>query len=174
MAEVIIREVLPSDAEQVLAYLQRIGGESDNLTFGKEGLPLTLEEEQNYLQLMHTNPRSVYYGAWHGNMLIADGCLNGMPGRMHHRAELGMSVRRKYWNQGIGSRMIEHLIDFAGKNGIEIISLDVREDNAAAIHLYRKYGFRKIGTFPAYFQIGDQYFDFDMMLLDLRRMPGGG
>ena len=49
-----------------------------------------------------------------------------------------------------------------------MINLEVRADNESAIHLYEKYGFRSIGTSPAYFKIGDQYFDFVLMVLDLR------
>ena len=173
MEEIIVREILPADPEQALAYLCAIGGETDNLTFGAEGLPLSAEEERNYLQHIHANLHSVHYGAWRNGILIADGSLTGMPGRMRHRAELGISVRKEYWNQGLGSRMMEQLITYAENSGIEVISLDVRADNAAAIHLYRKYGFRTIGTFPAYFRIGDQYYDFDMMLLDLRRVRNG-
>ena len=51
---------------------------------------------------------------------------------------------------------------------IEIIELEVRCDNKRAIHLYEKYGFRRHGTFPAFFKIGDEYIDFELMHLDLR------
>lgn len=63
---------------------------------------------------------------------------------------------------------MEALIAYAKENGVELIYLDVRSDNASAIHLYEKYGFRKTGSYPAYFKIGDAYFDFDLMVLDLR------
>ena len=29
-------------------------------------------------------------------------------------------------------------------------------------------GFKKVGTLPAYFKIGEEYIDFDSMVLDLR------
>lgn len=91
-----------------------------------------------------------------------------MPRRMSHRADLGLSVLKEYWNRGIGSRLMESLIKYARENRIELIYLDVRSDNSSAIHLYNKYGFRKTGSYPAYFKIGDAYFDFDLMVLDLR------
>ena len=64
---------------------------------------------------------------------------------------------------------MEGLIEYAKKNGIEILNLEVRSDNVNAIHLYEKYGFRHIGTSPAYFKIGDDYVDFELMFLDLRQ-----
>ncbi len=46
---------------------------------------------------------------------------------------------------------MEALIDFGKNTGqAKILSLGVRSDNQAAIHLYEKYGFKKIGTFEGY------------------------
>ena len=168
MSDYIIRELQPEDAEKLIAYVKRIGGESDNLTFGPEGFPVTVEQEKAMLAFKMNDPRSVMYGVWNGDELIADGSLDALPRRMSHRAELGLTVIKEMWNKGIGGMLLEKLIDFAGKAGIEIINLEVRSDNAAAIHLYEKYGFKRIGTSPAYFKIGDQYFDFEIMYLDLR------
>lgn len=60
-------------------------------------------------------------------------------------------------------------IMYAKEHTIELINLEVRSDNIRAIHVYEKYGFRKIGTSPAYFKIDGEYYDFDLMVLDLRR-----
>ena len=168
MQEIEIREILPDDAEQTRIFTRKAGGETDNLTFGEEGLPITLSAEQEYLQSVHEDAHSVMIGAFDGKKLIGNGSLSGMPRRMSHRADLGLSVLKEYWNRGIGSRLMESLIKYARENGIELIYLDVRSDNSSAIHLYNKYGFRKTGSYPAYFKIGDAYFDFDLMVLDLR------
>ena len=64
--------------------------------------------------------------------------------------------------------LLDQLIAYARKAGIEIIMLEVRSDNAGAIHLYEKYGFRRVGLMPAYFKIENAYFDFVRMCLDLR------
>ena len=163
-----IREMLPEDAEKLLAYVKRIGGESDNLTFGPEGFPITVEKEQAMLQAKMEDSKSVWYGVWRGEELIADGSINALPRRMSHRAELGITVAKEMWNKGIGSMLLNKLIEHAKTAGIEIINLEVRSDNAAAIHLYEKFGFKRIGTSPAYFKIGEDCFDFEIMYLDLR------
>ncbi len=87
---------------------------------------------------------------------------------MSHRAELGITVIQNEWNKGIGSILMEKLIEYAKQAGIEILNLEVRSDNKNAIHLYEKYGFRHIGTSPAYFKINRNYYDFEIMYLDLR------
>ena len=168
MNELIIRKLIPDDAKQLIAYTKQIGGESDNLTFGADGFPVTVENEKDILQSMTDDPHSVMLGVWRGEELIADGSLNSLPRRMSHRAELGMTVKKAHWNQGIGSMLLEHLIQYAKEHGIELIYLEVRADNHAAIHLYKKFGFRQTGTLPAYLKIGNDYFDFWSMCLDLR------
>ena len=168
METIEIREARAQDAEALLAYVKRIGGESDNLTFDGNGFPITVEQEQHFLENVHSDPGSIHLIALKDGKIIADGSLSGFPRRMSHRAGLGISVVRDEWNHGIGSMLMERLIGFAKESGIELINLEVRADNDSAIHLYEKYGFRSIGTSPAYFKIGEQYFDFVLMVLDLR------
>lgn len=168
MRELSIRELTPDDAEQLIAYTKQIGGESDNLTFGADGFPVTVEQERGFLQSMAEDKHAVMLGVWQGDDLIADGSINSLPRRMSHRAELGMTVKKAFWNQGIGSMLLERLIKYAKEHGIELIYLEVRSDNHAAIHLYEKYGFKQTGTLPAYFKIGNDYYDFWSMCLDLR------
>ena len=50
MEHIEIREMMPEDAEKLIACMKRTGGETDNLTFGKEGLPATVEQEREYLE----------------------------------------------------------------------------------------------------------------------------
>ena len=168
MDNIEIRELLPEDAEQMIEYLKKIGGETDNLTFGKEGLPITVEQEKEFLRQAYESKQSVHYGAWKNGQIIGHGNLSGFPRRMSHRAEMSLAVMKSEWNQGIGSMLVEKLIHYARQNEIEIIQLEVRSDNTGAIHLYEKHGFQRIGIIPAYFKMENAYFDFDMMCLDLR------
>lgn len=51
-----------------------------------------------------------------------------------------IGVERNYRHQGIGTMLIEWLIDYASKHSIQKMSLMVSKDNVA-IHLYRQQGF---------------------------------
>ncbi len=168
MEQIEIRELMPEDAEEMIACLKRTGGETDNLTFGAEGLPVTVEQEREHLEEVHSAERAVHYGVWKDGELIANGSLNALPRRMSHVADMGLAVVREQWNKGIGGMLLERLIGYARLSGIEIIKLEVRSDNAGAIHLYEKYGFQRTGRLPAYFKIGNEYVDFVIMCLDLR------
>ncbi len=168
MDELEIRELRKQDAKTLIEYTKRIGSETDNLTFGVEGFPAIVEDEAKVLEKIHEDPRSIMLGVFKGKQMIANGSISSLPRRMSHRAELGLSVLKDEWNKGIGSILLDKLIDFARSSGIEIINLEVRSDNTSAIHLYEKYGFKRIGTSPAFFKINDKYYDFEIMYLDLR------
>ena len=172
MDQLMIREFEPEDAEMMIEYIKRIGGETGNLTFGSEGLPLSVEDERKYITTVKEDPKSIMLGVWRGSDLIADGSISSMPRRMSHRAELGMAVVKDEWSKGIGSIILQRLIEFAKSAGIEIIGLEVRSDNVNAIHLYEKFGFKHIGTSPAFFKIDNEYYDFEIMYLDLRESQG--
>ena len=45
----VITRAVPDDAAALLELLRISGGETDNLTFGAEGLPFTVEQEREFL-----------------------------------------------------------------------------------------------------------------------------
>ena len=159
----------PEDAGQVLAYLHAVGGETDNLTFGVEGPGRSVEEEEALLRDLAASANSVVLLAKKGGEIVGNARFRGMArARLRHRGELAISVRKSEWGQGIGSRLLEAALDFAVHTAhAEIVSLEVRSDNARAIRLYEKYGFRKIGQFQGFLKIAGREVDCDLMNLYL-------
>mgnify|MGYP004585854349 CR=1 FL=1 len=49
------------DAEALLEYLKIVGGETENLSFGAEGVPIGLEAEQAYLREQWESTDNVQY-----------------------------------------------------------------------------------------------------------------
>ena len=167
MYEFIIEEAKPADAENVLSYLKMIGGESDNLTFGAEGVPFSIEAEQSFIQSRLDSKKDVLYLVKCNGEIVGNGSINSLSGRMSHRAELGISVRKDYWGKGVGTKLMSALISFAGNAGFEILSLEVRSDNDRAIRLYERFGFKKIATYPGFMKIKGALVDYDLMYLTL-------
>lgn len=165
--EFTIKKAVPEDAEEILHVLKMIGSETDNLTFGEEGLPTTVEEEREYLKYQQDSGSSAMFVAKVGDQIVGTCSYNGYPrARMVHRGSLAISLLRSEWGKGYGSKMMEEVIRFAREEAkAEIISLEVRSDNERAIHLYEKFGFKRIGTFPGFFKIEGEWIDFDLMNL---------
>ena len=169
---IVIRTAAPSDAVPLLEYLKAVGGETDNLTFGAEGIPFTAEQETALLERVARSPHSRFFVAVDGGRIVGNACVdgNGNP-RFLHRRNLAITVLRDYWGRGIGTALMERMIDFARGSGAELVSLEVRSDNERAKALYRKFGFTTYGVFPKYFKIGGKYYDVDCMTLSLDARP---
>ncbi len=60
-----------------------------------------------------------------------------------HIPVLVTGVHRDYRHQGIGTKMIDWLIDYASKHAIQKISLSVSKDNYA-MNLYVRQGFQEV------------------------------
>src|SRR5438128_4402686 len=72
------------------------------------------------------------------------GSLHLDPSR-HGFGELGMAVAREWRGRGVGSALLAAAIDWARERGLHKLSLGVFAHNAAAIALYRKFGFVEEG-----------------------------
>lgn len=155
------------DAAALLEYLKIIGGETDNLSFGPEGVPLDVEAEQSYLNMQAQSHDHIQLLAKVNGEIIGTASLNRKPNRMSHRAEFGISLKKAWWGCGAANVLAQGLFAFAREAGIEQVNLEVRSDNKRAIALYERLGFRKLCTFPGFFKINGELIDFDLMNLDL-------
>jgi RimJ/RimL family protein N-acetyltransferase len=162
-----IEKAKPSDAKSILEYLKQVGSETDNLTFGAEGLSLSVEEEAQFIASFENSDRNVMYLAKSGGRIIGLACLTTSPReRLSHRGELAISVLKEAWGRGVGEALMRKIINFAKYTaGADLIHLQVRSDNERAIRLYEKFGFEKIGTFRGYMKIGGELIDCDLMNL---------
>ena len=156
------------DAVPLLEYLKIVGGETDNLSFGPEGVPLDEGAEREYLSAQAESDDSIQLIAKVNGEIIGTASLNRKRGRMSHRAEFGVSLKKAWWGCGAASALTEGVLAFAKETGVEQVNLEVRSDNKRAIALYEKFGFRKLCTFPGFFKINGELVDFDLMNLSVK------
>jgi RimJ/RimL family protein N-acetyltransferase len=137
-----IRRAQPEDAEAVLGYLRRVGGETVNLTFGAEGPGLTEAEEQEYLARVTASDNSLAILAVVGDEVVGSLTFDGgRRARLRHAGEFGISVAQAYAGQGIGKALIAYMLAWAERGGVvRKINLKVRADNEPAIRLYERMG----------------------------------
>ncbi|MBX3622428.1 MAG: GNAT family N-acetyltransferase [Rhizobacter sp.] len=80
--------------------------------------------------------------------------------RRRHALMLGISVLPEAQGRGVGSALMQAMCDYAdGWAGALRLELTVYTDNAAAIALYRKFGFVVEGTHRGYALRGGRYVD---------------
>ena len=62
-------------------------------------------------------------------------------------------VVERVFGRGVGERLLEYCLEFAGSKGFETLWLGVWEENRRAQRFYEKHGFKRIGTLT--FPYGD-------------------
>jgi ribosomal protein S18 acetylase RimI-like enzyme len=70
--------------------------------------------------------------------------------------------------QGVGRALTTALIADARAAGIEVLTLDARGDNTAALGLYRSLGFTEYGRLPGFVAVGADRYDKVLYMADLR------
>ena len=96
----------PADAAAILDYLKQLGGETDNLSVGAEGLPFTVAEEKAYLAARESTRDCLMLLVKQGGQIIGDASVERLPRRMRHRGSIGISVLKAHWGRGIGSALM--------------------------------------------------------------------
>ena len=92
----VIRKAAVSDAENILEYCKAVGAENDNLTFGAEGISLTVEKEREYLKSFTDSDKQLYLVAEENNEIVGTAVFSGLSkARLSHRAEISISVKKQ-------------------------------------------------------------------------------
>ena len=162
-----LRRPTEDDAKAMIDYLNQVGGESDNLLFGKDEFHLTVEQEMGYIKKIRDDQNTLMVIGIINDSIVSIaqiGCHQRM--RISHNSDIAVSVKKQYWRCGIGSAIMEELIRFANNHSIiKNIGLGVKASNDKAIKLYEKFGFVKVGYHKDYFNVDGKYDD--LILMDL-------
>ena len=70
--------------------------------------------------------------------------------------------------KGLGRVVVAALVDDAREAGVEVLTLDCRGNNHAALRLYAGLGFVTTGRRPDFIAVGEHRFDQVLLHLDLR------
>ena len=131
-------------------------------------IPLVLDEYpnnvENELRLIADygeSLNSLLLVAEYENEFIGNIDLTGSKrSKMFHTAMIGMGVKEKWRNQGLGRILMKSVIDWAKNNSeIEIIWLDVYASNELGYTLYRNTGFKVSGIICDFFKDENGYVD---------------
>ncbi|MDA0789520.1 MAG: ribosomal protein S18-alanine N-acetyltransferase [Proteobacteria bacterium] len=91
------------------------------------------------------------YECWllhYAGHLVGHGILSMAAGESHL---LNVCVHPDYQGNGLGRRLVEHMVDLARAGHARSIFLEVRSSNGVAYGLYESMGFNEIGIRPNYY-----------------------
>ena len=159
--KLIIREAVTADASALIDYVNQVTGESNFLTLGVGDFKKTIEEEEKIIEDHHNTENRIFLVAELSGEVA--GLLNvnaSNKPRLKHIGDFGVTVRKDHWGKGIGSGLIEAMLEWAKASGIiRKINLNVQANNETAIALYKKFGFEIEGTIRRDSSIQGKFYD---------------
>jgi ribosomal protein S18 acetylase RimI-like enzyme len=166
---VIIREAEPKDAEKMIAFYNRVGGESDFLSFGKGEFVRPLSEYELFLASVKQEQNSLIIVTEKDEEIISIASITSSQNpRNKHVGTLGIVVEKVYSGLGLGRLLMVELIEWARTNKqTKKIELVTREDNRRAISLYKQLGFQTEGLKEKDTYINGVYYNTMLMRLHL-------
>lgn len=112
-------------------------------------------DEKFFLYEMHENPYSTIYVSEQDDMI--QGYMDVWIA--YENAELSnIAVRKEFQNQGIAKQLMKYMMDIVHQKQCVNVTLEVRVSNAAAIHLYESFHFRKVSKRKHYYENGEDAF----------------
>ena len=146
------------DGKMLLDCIRTTSGETPFLSRSAEDWAnATVESEEKWIQANRESERDYVITCYIDGIAVGSCEISFSGGsKTSHRAGLGISIIKKYWNLGIGSAMFRELMQLAEDHeGTEIVELEFVEGNTRAQALYEKFGFKIVSTKPNAFKCKD-------------------
>ncbi len=165
MDQIVYRNPAAEDAKKIVDFYNYVGGETSFLSFEKDEYPLGVKEQEEDIKGLEGNVNNTMLLALDGEEIVGIATIHSSHKiKSRHEGELGIVVAKEYQGQGIGSRLIEMLIDWCKGNGVTTrIRLDTRADNTMAVSLYLKFGFMVEGCLKNQTLLDGKYYDLYIM-----------
>ena len=139
-------EVRPARKDDLAAAV-----ELERMCFGSGTFSLTKRQ----LQYLQRRPTAVFLVAEQEGTVVGQGVAllrqhrNGASGRIY-----SLSTHPERRGQGIGETLLREMVTTLGDRGVRRVYLEVDQSNTAAIRLYERSGFRRLGTLSDYYGPG--------------------
>lgn len=135
-----IRDIEIEDYKEI-SKIRKMPGVMDNILSNKDE-----EEESIKEKIINRGKNQYWYVAEENGKVIGLGILmNHGNLRKKHVGVITLMVNSDYQNKGVGSLLMDKLINLSESLNVIRLELCVFRDNYKAINLYKKFGFKEEG-----------------------------
>jgi RimJ/RimL family protein N-acetyltransferase len=138
-----IRDVVPQDAERLVAFRHALFGETDHLLYGRGEYLLTPEQVSSQIERASQVLTNRSLVAESDEAFVGFLSIIGSPiPRLRHSAHLALGVLRSAWGRGVATDLMNEALRWAPTVGLSRLELFVMTTNTRAIALYERLGFK--------------------------------
>lgn len=147
LEKVRVRPQHPDDAPDLHELLRHPAVGRTTLQMPSQELSAVEERVNNPQTNIYRHVAEVDGGEGKGKVIGSIGLYRPENARRSHSGSIGMGVHPDYWGRGVGSALMERVLDLADNwLNLKRVELDVNTDNPAGVALYEKFGFAVEGT----------------------------
>jgi len=165
--KVVLRSIEWEDLDECLEFINSLVEEGADIL---RDTKVSREEEAEWLgrRLVRIDKGEIMdVVAEVDGKMVANSEVEKRSGPMNHVGYLGIAIKDGYRGIGIGTKIMQTLIEESKKAGLKILVLDVFDLNETAKELYKKMGFREVGRIPKGVHKNGKYIDLVRMALEL-------
>ena len=171
---IAVRRAEPHDADQLVRLAAAVGREPGEWLLTTDTWR-SAADERRYLKAVRRHTDAAVFVAVDDEEDTVVGRLS-LARDPHpasaHVADLGLMVASGYRGRGIGRRLLETAVDWAGTAGIRKLELHVFPWNKPAIRLYERFGFEREGVRRGHYSRDGADVDALLMAYHLPSGPG--
>jgi len=166
---VVFRTPKESDLGDMLEHINSLIEERSFISMHHK---VTLADERKWLkgaiESLRKNKAITVIADVEGRGIASAHVEEGSKDAIRHVCEIGIGLSKEYRSMGIGTELMNVLLDIAKKVlKCSIARLSVYEPNKAAMRVYEKCGFREVGRIPRGCNHYGKYYDEIIMVKEL-------
>lgn len=145
---VVLRTPRWEDLDQLLGLINSLVDERAQIVVNRK---LSRDEEADWLAgvLARLEKDKVFHlVAEVGGEVVASSDLHFGSGSDSHVGVVGIVVKKGFRDVGVGTGIMEAVVDVARQRGLRVLVLSAFSSNRRAIHVYEKLGFVECGRVP--------------------------
>ncbi len=155
-----IREITVEDAENFLNLCKKLDKETKFLLFEPGERNISVEEQRNHIEKVLESDKQTILVVEESDELVGFIEAFGRPyKRKRHCVYIVIGVFQQYTNQGIGTKLLASIEQWASKQKIHRLELCVMVHNQAGLGLYKKMGFEIEGRLNDSLLVDGNYVD---------------
>jgi RimJ/RimL family protein N-acetyltransferase len=155
-----IRKIRPADAEAFAALNAALAADSKYSLITPDEAVFSIPRQQQIIRnIQDFDTISVFVAEADGALVGYVGATRGQYQRIRHCCVISIGVRGNWRRQGIATRLMETVEEWATQHSIWRLELSVAVDNTAAHRLYVKLGYQEEGRKRQSLQYGEDFMD---------------
>ncbi len=161
---ILLRPMTPEDKDGLMELFAPVSDEDMRYLQDNVRDPALIEEWCKNLDYSRVLPLLALVR----NRIVGQATLHFRKGPKRHVAEVRIFLSKEFRKRGLGTKMLNTLIDLARRQGLRILVAEVVADQSKVIKAFQNLGFSLRCTFDDYFMLPDgETRDVAVLLLDL-------